>query len=125
TRSAHADHSRVGCQGERGSAGRPSWTGRDLRMDRDKLRAAHPGGPSTPEREMRDMMDAAPTTTGYRDPVCGMNVREDAPLRGDYAGETYRFCGAGCLAKFKADPERFLKKSAPPSVPPADQVSRA
>ena len=70
-------------------------------------------------------MDAVPTTTGYRDPVCGMNVREDAPLRSDHAGETYRFCSAGCLAKFKADPERFLKKSAPPLVPPVDEVSRA
>ena len=37
-------------------------------------------------------MDAVPTTTGHRDPVCGMNVREDALHRYDHAGEIYRFC---------------------------------
>src|SRR5439155_963754 len=27
-------------------------------------------------------------------------------------GREYRFCGAGCLAKFRADPERYLSKPA-------------
>ncbi len=43
------------------------------------------------------------------DPVCGMTV-DPAKAAGsfDYKGATYYFCGKGCLAKFSADPERFL-----------------
>jgi Cu+-exporting ATPase len=54
------------------------------------------------------MMDAASAISGYRDPVCGMNVRGGTAYRYDYAGEINRFCSAGCLAKFKADPHRYL-----------------
>jgi P-type Cu+ transporter len=54
------------------------------------------------------MMGVVPTMTGYRDPVCGMSVRQDTPLRWDHESQTYRFCSAGCLAKFKADPQRYL-----------------
>jgi Cu+-exporting ATPase len=35
----------------------------------------------------------------------------------DYAGQRYFFCSAGCLAKFQADPERFLKPVAPAAAP--------
>ncbi len=44
-----------------------------------------------------------------RDPVCGMTVRAESPHRHQHAGATYRFCCAGCLAKFAADPERYLQ----------------
>jgi Cu+-exporting ATPase len=56
------------------------------------------------------------------DPVCGMKV-DPAKAKGshDYAGQRYFFCSAGCLAKFQADPERFLKPvvsaAAPAAVP--------
>jgi Cu+-exporting ATPase len=43
------------------------------------------------------------------DPVCGMTVQ---PARAagsyEYQGRTYHFCSHGCLAKFKADPHRYL-----------------
>jgi Cu+-exporting ATPase len=43
-----------------------------------------------------------------RDPVCGMAVDEDAPHRAVHDGVLYRFCCAGCRAKFVADPRRYL-----------------
>jgi Cu+-exporting ATPase len=48
------------------------------------------------------------------DPVCGMTV-DPARAAGsvDYEGETYYFCGKGCLAKFSADPEAYFKPDAP------------
>ena len=60
-------------------------------------------------------MPTAPDVTQERDPVCGMKVRAETPHRTEYRGRTYRFCSAGCLAKFTADPERYLApKPAPP-----------
>ena len=41
------------------------------------------------------------------DPVCGMTVRPDGPHRYEHDGTTYGFCSAGCLAKFRTDPEGF------------------
>src|SRR5579872_5804165 len=32
----------------------------------------------------------------------------------DYKGETYYFCGKGCLAKFSADPEKYLSGAREP-----------
>lgn len=52
----------------------------------------------------------APATTVAmsRDPVCGMSV-DPATVKhsASHGGETYRFCSAGCEAKFVADPERY------------------
>jgi Cu+-exporting ATPase len=44
-----------------------------------------------------------------KDPVCGMNVNP-AKAAGiiDHNGKSYQFCSKGCVAKFQADPERFL-----------------
>jgi Cu+-exporting ATPase len=55
------------------------------------------------------------TSTTHRDPVCGMTV-DAAKAAGatEYQGEKYYFCGASCLAKFKADPSRYLQRSEPP-----------
>ena len=49
-----------------------------------------------------------------KDPVCGMNVNP-ATARHTYthAGQTYYFCCAGCVEKFKADPQKYLGKPAP------------
>ena len=39
------------------------------------------------------------------DPVCGMEVDTATSLLSfDYEGETYWFCGKGCLLDFKDDP---------------------
>jgi Cu+-exporting ATPase len=44
------------------------------------------------------------------DPICGMNVEPDrAAASHVYNGQTYYFCSQHCLAKFKEDPEKFLK----------------
>ena len=43
-----------------------------------------------------------------RDPVCGMVVSEDSQLHYSYESETYYFCSSSCLAKFRADPARYL-----------------
>lgn len=43
------------------------------------------------------------------DPVCGMTVKPESPHQTVHAGHQYRFCSAKCLAKFTAEPERYLK----------------
>jgi len=47
------------------------------------------------------------------DPVCGMSVNPAvAKHRLEHAGQIYYFCCGGCLEKFRADPDKFLAKSA-------------
>ena len=42
------------------------------------------------------------------DPVCGMEVDTSTSLLSfDYDGETYWFCGKGCLLDFKDDPTAY------------------
>jgi len=44
------------------------------------------------------------------DPICGMNVEPDRAAGSHvYNRQTYYFCSQHCLAKFKEDPEKFLK----------------
>jgi YHS domain-containing protein/uncharacterized membrane protein YraQ (UPF0718 family) len=46
---------------------------------------------------------------GAKDPVCGMTVdRRAGKPTSIYEGRTYYFCGAGCKAKFDAEPERYV-----------------
>ena len=52
--------------------------------------------------------------TARIDPVCGMTVAADSPHQATHAGHDYRFCSAGCRAKFVADPARYLKLEAAP-----------
>src|SRR6267378_2945532 len=48
------------------------------------------------------------------DPVCGMRVDPTtAKFKSTHLGEEYVFCSAGCLVKFKANPEKIL--SSPPT----------
>ena len=59
--------------------------------------------------------------SSVRDPVCGMAVDpERAAAEVEYAGTKYYFCSAGCAAKFRADPERYVKppEPKPPAPPP-------
>lgn len=47
-----------------------------------------------------------------KDPVCGMTVDpRNAAGSFEFNGQTYFFCGLGCLDKFRADPERFRNAS--------------
>ena len=49
------------------------------------------------------------------DPVCGMSV-DPGHAAGSftYEGKTYSFCSKGCVAKFQADPEKYLHPDAKP-----------
>ena len=56
------------------------------------------------------------------DPVCHMTVDPaKAAGKSEYKGHTYHFCSKGCVAKFEADPERYLHpertKAEPPQQP--------
>ncbi len=65
----------------------------------------------------------APENT-ERDPVCGMSVDPaTARHRTEHAGTQYFFCGARCLERFSAEPERFVggAQPAPPAAAGAEQ----
>jgi len=54
------------------------------------------------------------------DPVCGMDVDEDAaPAKSEYKGKTYYFCAVACKRRFDQDPEKFLAR--PPHGQPKPQ----
>ena len=55
-----------------------------------------------------------------KDPVCGMSV-DPAKAAGSFPfqGTTYHFCSRGCLAKFQANPDKYLHPDATPEVMPA------
>jgi Cu+-exporting ATPase len=44
-----------------------------------------------------------------KDPVCSMEVQEPPKIKAEWHGATYGFCNPGCLARFKADPSKYLK----------------
>src|SRR5688572_579547 len=47
------------------------------------------------------------------DPVCGMQVDPSTSKHVlEHEGKRVAFCSAGCLAKFKADPKKYLEKPA-------------
>jgi Cu+-exporting ATPase len=51
------------------------------------------------------------------DPVCGMSVTAESKHHVRHADVDYFFCCNGCREKFAADPEHYLKPSAPASDP--------
>jgi Cu+-exporting ATPase len=57
--------------------------------------------------------EAPATAKLARDPVCGMMVREDAPLRTTFGGATYVFCNPRCKERFEQDPHRVLGAGGP------------
>ena len=57
------------------------------------------------------------------DPVCGMKVdSHTSPHQFQLDGKAFSFCSAGCVAKFKAEPQRYLSDpaSGPTTVDPSD-----
>jgi Cu+-exporting ATPase len=58
-----------------------------------------------------------------RDPVCGMMVPADAPLRTIFDGQSYVFCNPRCLERFVREPRRFLE-AAPAASNTADAPAR-
>ncbi|MDQ2695033.1 MAG: YHS domain-containing protein, partial [Pseudomonadota bacterium] len=64
-----------------------------------------------------DHLHAGHGEAALTDPVCGMTVAPDTPLRHRHAGRDYVFCSPRCREKFQADPPRYTGEKAPP--PPA------
>lgn len=61
------------------------------------------------------MLPILQKTAGVRDPVCGMMVDPaNAAGNAEYQGHTYYFCSKGCVAKFQANPEKYLHPEAVP-----------
>jgi Cu+-exporting ATPase len=58
---------------------------------------------SDPEEEPVD------TSLNRTDPVCGMSVEANSPLRYSLHGEEYLFCSSHCLETFRKNPGRYLK----------------
>src|SRR5438045_7548463 len=59
------------------------------------------------------------------DPVCGMTVDpQHAAGSSVYQGKTYYFCSKGCVAKFEANPEKYLNPAAQPE-PMHEQAASA
>jgi Cu+-exporting ATPase len=58
------------------------------------------------------------------DPICGMTVDpKSAAGTHEYNGHTYYFCSQHCLAKFREDPERFVKAIAPVHIAPTERCA--
>ncbi len=66
----------------------------DSAHDHSANRHRNPGAPATPQP--------------LKDPVCGMPVPADSPHHIEQESKLYRFCSAGCEAKFAAEPDRYL-----------------
>jgi Cu+-exporting ATPase len=82
-------------------------------------RDLHASAPSHGEHASRhDPATLAPPQ--LRDPVCGMTVRPDSPHVARHGNREYRFCSAGCRAKFTADPASHLepRDATPAAAPP-------
>ncbi|NMM26478.1 MAG: heavy metal translocating P-type ATPase [Glaciimonas sp.] len=45
----------------------------------------------------------------YTDPVCGMQTAADPAKAIEHAGTTYYFCSPHCMAKFRVNPQQYLK----------------
>ena len=58
--------------------------------------------------------------TALKDPVCGMTVTEQSPHHALHGGRPYYVCSAKCLAKFSADPGKYLQ---PAAAPPAAEAA--
>lgn len=61
-----------------------------------------------------------------KDPVCGMAVDPAAtPHHAEHRGRQHHFCSVGCLAKFRAEPDRYTHKqteTVPPAAAPAGTI---
>jgi Cu+-exporting ATPase len=76
-------------------------------------RASQPGsrlvtlGVPTPGKSVTSKMEC--------DPVCGMNVNPATSKHiHEQGGRKYYFCSAGCVEKFKADPQKYLGSTVAP-----------
>jgi len=59
------------------------------------------------------------------DPVCGMQVQDNAEFQRSFRGVDYRFCSGHCLEKFGGNPEDYLGDDCPHDPVCGMKVSRA
>ncbi len=45
-----------------------------------------------------------------KDPVCGMDVKEDSEFKSEYNGITYYFCSESCKKQFDSNPRKYVKE---------------
>ena len=57
------------------------------------------------------------------DPVCGMSVGKDSPLRHEHERNTYYFCNPSCLNRFKQDPKAFTGSTGRQDGPPGAEYT--
>ena len=81
----------------------------------------HP--PNPPPGTRRELFPVlAPSAAAATDPVCGMSVDPAAAAAStDHNGTKYYFCCPSCLAKFQADPARYLSGHDAPAAAPVPQ----
>ncbi len=60
---------------------------------------------------------SADALSPLKDPVCGMTVTAASFHSVEHDGRLLYFCGAGCKAKFVADPTKYLSKPTVPEPP--------
>ena len=61
------------------------------------------------------MLGAAPALK-VKDPVCGMDVDPaKTQHKIEHGGKVYSFCSAGCVEKFRANPDKYLKPATGPA----------
>jgi Cu2+-exporting ATPase len=58
------------------------------------------------------------------DPVCGMQAAADPAKAVEHAGTIYYFCSPHCMAKFRANPQQYLKPPEKAAAAPAKAVSK-
>lgn len=45
-----------------------------------------------------------------KDPVCGMDVKENSEFKSEYNGITYYFCSESCKKQFDSNPRKYIKE---------------
>lgn len=77
----------------------------------------------TREKEIASQAEMPATPNGaFIDPVCEMSVApETSAGKYDFRGATYYFCSAGCLNKFKQNPEIFLEEKEAKKLEPESE----
>jgi Cu+-exporting ATPase len=74
---------------------------------------AHTIGQSPrPHSSARPAAAAGHAAETFIDPVCGMTVATDSLHAAEHAGQTFKFCCAGCRTKFLKEPTRYVAATA-------------
>lgn len=74
-----------------------------------------------------DEQHQAPSTgsPALKDPVCGMTVSDQSPHKSEHDGKGFYFCSAHCMAKFKAEPGKYIRLPTQAKVSSKEPPSQA